>query len=382
MSGGYEHSPFSDEARQDVELREVSRMVPVRGPLNDHMRRDIHDALREFMQKNGLSQADVAKGIGTSAAYLSNLINGGGPLSDEQRDLLWRDANNWLDREARARAGRRDRRMVETRVARGMTRIASRLTERPDIAYVEAPPGVGKTFCAEVIAERLNAAYICVDPDCAAPSRFLRELYNAISRKRKAGRVELAEIVDKLRMPERVATCNLVIIDQAHELVTKPRSLRMLMALHDRARCSILLVGTSDLSRAFELDNDALFGQMYSRVGYELSFRDSVSRDGVRPPPNGGEWLFTREDIAALFDSDKIKLHRDSIDMLLRLANSGGKGLRVVMRVLYQAEIAARKRGANEITVQFVQAAMIACREKPRQTSASDEQRDERRAIA
>ncbi|MFN0134491.1 MAG: AAA family ATPase [Phycisphaerae bacterium] len=375
-----ERDDFFADAEQDARLREVSRMVPTRGPLNDHMRREIREALVEFMQKTGLTQGDVAKAVGSNATHLSNLLGGGGGMADETRDQLWRDVNNWLDRESRAREAKRGRQMVNTRVADEMVKLSNKLRARPDMAFVEGPAGVGKTFCSQEIAVRHNAAYCYVDPDCASPSRFLRELYNSISRKRKAGRVELAEIVEKLRMPERVATVNLVIIDQAHEL--NLRSLRMCMSLHDRAQCSIMFVGTSDLRKPFDKDRDPLYGQLSSRVGFELNLSEYLSRDGTAPPDSGQEFLFTAADIAALFDSNKIKLHRDAIEMLVQLANYAGKSLRSVMRVAYHAEQMARARGAVSITAEFVEAAMRRCRELPRRSQPAAVYAEQRRAKA
>ncbi len=70
------------------------------------------------MKEAELSQADVAHAIGTSVTYVNNLLTGSGNRPNETRDQMLRDANNWLDREARARENRRSEQFVETRVAR------------------------------------------------------------------------------------------------------------------------------------------------------------------------------------------------------------------------------------------------------------------------
>lgn len=373
-------TPGFEHGEQDVRIRQVSRMVPTTGLIPGDIRLSIVRSLREHMEARELSQGDVAKALGTTAVYLNQVINDSGTMAEETRSQILRDANNWLDREARAIDQRRPSKMVETKVARKLVRLANDLTEHADIALAYGPAGIGKSFCADVIAARLNATLVYVHPDCATNHKFLRTLYNAVSRRKRNTPVELAEIAEKLRMPDRVATRHLVIIDQAHELADK--SLRSIMAISDLAGCSFLLLGTVRLFERVQLDVDPLFGQLSSRIGEPLDLGEGLSVDGVTPPDGEAEWLFTRQDVEKLFDSRTIKFHRGAIDLLLSLANYAGHSLRVMMRIARLAQESAAKRNHTEVTDTHVEAAMKRCKLRTPARAASASESAERRKTA
>lgn len=329
-------------------------MVPRTGSLPEKLRQEILGTLSAYMKETGLAQAHVAKAVGTSATYVNNLMTGSGNLPDETRDQLLRDINNWLDREVRARENRRPDGYVETTVARSLIDLAQRLTERADIALAYGPAGIGKTITAQAIAAELGAVYVLVDNDCASPTGLRDKLFNAISRRKTGQRVRLADCIDKLRRPAKVAARSLVILDEAQDLA--PKSFVMVRKLHEQAACSILLLGTVDLRERVSSDEDMQFGQLSSRVGVRLDLAPELTSSG-----HGGgkspERLFTVEDIRALFNRGKLKLHPRTVRMLATIANSTIGTLRRVDRLVYQALNVASVRKAERVMPEDVEMA-------------------------
>lgn len=327
-------------------------MIPARGPLSERLREEIILTVTTYLRDAGLSQSDLARAIGTSATYVNNALNRTGTIPDETRDQVLRDANNWLDREARARENRKPAEFVETRVAKRLIDLAERLKERADIALAFGPAGIGKTMTAQAIAAELGAVYVLVDEDCQSPVGLRSKIYNALSR-RQHKKVSVADVVEKLALPEKVATRNLVILDEAHDL--RDASLTMLRKIAEQARCSLLFVGTVRLEQRLSSDDDPEFGQLSSRVGIRVNLARELTGQTRGGQPV--ERLFSIEDIRALFGKGKLKLHPGTARMLATIANSTRGTLRRVERLYFWAIKAALKRHADKIMPEHVEMA-------------------------
>ena len=347
---------FDELIGQDARVKRLSRMIPPTGPLPVQLRHEIRTALEGYMKEAGLSQSDVAEAIGQSSTYLSNLLTSAASLPEATRDRMLRDINNWLDREAKAREAERPADFVVTRVAERGMGLVQRLLERPEMAVATAPAGCGKTTVFEAtVAEFANVTMIRAGDETRTRSKLLRATYNALSRRRRNDRrrVEIIEVVEKLRMPPRVKSANVLIIDQAHEL--PDGAFPVLMELHDRARCSILLVGTIDLRRRVSSDDDPELGQLSSRIGMRVNLAPELSGtlSGVRVRTK----CFTVSDVRKLFHQSKVRLHSDAARMLSEIANTRRGTLRLVCRLFDWAEVAARKDGASVIEVKHIEVA-------------------------
>lgn len=331
---------------QDARIRRVSRMVPANGPLSDRVRTEIISTLRDFMETHDLKQSDVASAVASSSTHINNVLNSTGGMAAETRDLLLRDINNWMDREVRARENKRPHHFVDTRVAIRVHDLGERLTERADIAVAWGPAGIGKTMSAEAAAAALNATYMFIDDDCRSRFNFKRKLA-AILTRRSANKnaASLDIIIEKLRQPERVSARSLLILDNAHEL--DPKVYKIIMAVHDLAQCSILLLGTIDLYRATSTEDGPEYGQLSSRVGMRINLARELT--GKIPPGGRRKLLFNVSDLKAMFEQRKIKLHPDTLQMLLHIANSVRGTLRRVERLVYWAEKAAAKAKSSII---------------------------------
>lgn len=166
---------FNKLVEQEARVRRASRMVPTEGPLSDQKRHEIRSALVALMEEHGLTQADVGKAIGRNTTYLNNLLNKAATIPAATRDEMWREINQWLDREARARETRRPDDFVLTRVAGRMIALAERLTERADMAicYGMARPVSGKARFRRPSSRKSQRPSPCVSittaairPDC------------------------------------------------------------------------------------------------------------------------------------------------------------------------------------------------------------------------
>jgi DNA transposition AAA+ family ATPase len=343
---------------QDAQLRrKVSRMVPPDGPLEPRHVCAIKEALQNYASEYGLSLDDVVRGIGQkkiSVTYLSNFLNDTGNLPPEKRDEIARAADAWIDRDARARACQRNADFVATQPAERLINIADRLMERCDMALAYGPAGIGKTTTLDAITAERPAAYkITCGHDTRIPSGLLRAIYKAVAPRRTLPAVVRVEhIVERTRKPDRIATFSVWMFDQAHLLTD--REFPLLAELNDAAQVSILLVGTVDLRKRIASDDDPEFGQVSSRFGMRINLAPELtgSLPGGKTQP-----LFTVAEIRKLFGRGKIKLHSSAARMLARIANEQRGTLRRVMRLYDWAEVAAQNAGADEITVEHIEAA-------------------------
>lgn len=348
---------------QDARVRNgVSRMIPIRGPLGPQLSSEIVAALRTHMRDAELSQADVAKALGHSVTYVNNLLNLTGTLPPETRDQMLRDINVWLDREARAKENVRPDHFVETGVVEAVFHLAHLLGERPAIGVGWGPSSIGKTLAAEAIAAELNAIYVRIDKDSRSATGLVTKIYNAASRRKRSGHARIFEVVEKLRMPPKVNTPMLVILDEAHALVgSGPYD--AIRDIFDQAKCSFLLLGTVDLKTHVDLDNQQDFGQFAGRAHLRVDLVAEAKKRG------GGsrELLFTAADIRAFCNRGKLRVHPDALRLLVLAANHSNAHLRTVEALHHYAEKSAVKRGAPMVMAVHVQAAMkIVCEELTR----------------
>lgn len=329
-------------------------MVPLTGPIAAQVRHEIRTALESHMKAEGLSQSDVADAIGTSATYINNLLTNASSVPEATRDRLLRDVNNWLEREARAKDARRPDDFVVTRVAERLMNLAMLLSERADMAVAYGPAGIGKsTTIAAVCAEIPTAVSLQCGHDTRTAIKFVRALYAALARRRARDKAELTldDLVERLRMPPKISTRSLLILDDGHKLPTSVWPL--LCELHDKAACSVLLIGTVDLYRRVSSDDDIEFGQLSSRIGMRVRLAPELALAFPGGRSASGK-CFTVTDIRKLFARGKIRLHAEAVRMLCAIANSQRGTLRRVVRLYDWAERAAAAAHAEMIMAEHI----------------------------
>jgi DNA transposition AAA+ family ATPase len=332
------------------------------GPLPISLRAEIRKALEAYMARKGLSQKDLAEAIGSSNTYINNLFTNAASLPEGTQDRLWRDINNWLEREARAEENQRPDAFVQTiKTAERLIALATNLTHRADMAVAYGASGIGKSTVIEaIVAEISTAVAITAGYDTRTPKKLLRVILAALTRRRSRRSkddLDMAEVVERLRMPPRVKSRNVLIVDQAHELLHSKGVIRTLMELHDRAQCSILLVGTRDLKSYVATDEDPEFGQLSSRIGMRVELAPELAHSLRGSGKRSDKRCFTVADIRKLFAAGKLKLHPDVARMLCEIANTQRGTLRRVVRLYDWAETAARQDGSDTIAMEHLRAA-------------------------
>lgn len=351
MPANQSDNVFDRYVGQDARVRRYVPMVATDGPLSPGDIAKLCAALDAYMAERKLSDKDVARAIGSTATYVNNLRNQSAALPAATRDKLWRDVRNWMETEARAAERERPEDFVPTSVARKITNICARLATRSDMAVAYGPAGIGKSKTAEkLIADMPDAVLVRVNRLNRTPARLLASVARALTRRRNVGALRYEAVVDRLRKPDSVKARAILIIDEAHKL--KPEAMELVRDIFDDSKCSVLLLGTVDVKRMVASDSDPEYGQMASRVGLRVNLAPEL-----RPGYKGGKPLIHVDEIRAMFEREKVRLHPAAARWLAQLANEPGMGaFRRIDRLIDYA-LLARGRGNDPITVQHLQTA-------------------------
>lgn len=320
---------------QDAHVRKVSRMVPADGPLTDKQIDEIVAAVQQHLREFDISQADVAKALGTNDTYISWLLSRNERyLSGASRDKLARQLNDWIEDDYQHRQTKRPENFVRTRVAELIFQTAQNARHARLIAVVTGSAGMGKTATIQAIAAEVpGTLLVTVDYDCRGARGLLdRIMQTARLRRKGRSKAKLADLVERLR-----GTGRLLIIDQAHDL--RDDAFPLLMNLHDQCELPILLVGTKEIHDRVKDNTDVEFGQMSSRIGLRVNLLHELSK-GKGGGQRQLQWISVPE-IRKIFER-KLKLHPDSARMLAAIANATVGHLRRVKHIMRLAEAIAR----------------------------------------
>lgn len=231
---------------------------------------ELHDELKELMNRRDLSQTYVARAIGKSAAVINQYLQGkySGDVA-LVNDLI----AGFIKRERDKAAARHiNLEFVGTLNARkGLEVIAFAHTEG-DICVLSGAAGVGKTMILrEYSIKHRDAILIEADPGYTARV-LLEELCNRLGVSKRGNIHDLSEsCVQALRESGR-----LLMIDEAELL--PHRALEVLRRLHDKTGIGIVLAGMPRLLVNLR-GKRGEFAQLYSRVGLALPLGDALTRE-------------------------------------------------------------------------------------------------------
>ncbi len=325
----------------------VARMLPNTGPLTPEQRDEVLDTLAHYMQLHDITQKFVARQTAIANSTLNPIMRRTCKLSPDTIDAHLRELNDWMEVDARQRVNRRERKFVETGVARQIMACARKATEMPTMAVAHGPSGIGKTMVAHALHAKFpGAIYLCVSKGDASFTQVrlaLATRLKVVGKRRKAERAGLSlneRIFDALR-----GTNRLILIDEAHRL--EDGALEFLRDVFDHTHCPMLFMATVDLVERIRRDNDEDHGQIYRRFGYVRALAGELDQSG-----GARKALFTIAEIRALFESDTVKLHPDAQAYLHSRANMLGHGslglCDNLMKVAIEAERALRGVGPDE----------------------------------
>lgn len=355
-------------------------MTPEQGPLTARTRHEILTAVDAHLRQHKISRAHLAKALGLNDAEVSELFQR--KIKNGRRESeLCQLVNNWMEDDARARYTERPSDFVLTSVAEKLFGIVTHLRRRQDIAVATGPAGIGKSVTIKALLAEVPGTFsVAVTSDTRGAKGLRTAIYGVLATRRtKRINVTVADIVDRLKQGENVKTPRVLIIDQAHELTDG--ALRLLMDLHDHCLLSILLLGTIDLHKRISSDEDALFGQMASRVGLRVPLAPQISGGH---DPGGQTQLFGVPEIRKLLRSKTLRLHPAAAKLLRDIANYEIGHLRRASRIFDWAEMIAAKGASGDIERRHVVAAATYVDGRPYEppTPPDPEDNEEREAAS
>lgn len=361
---------FKDEERILV----AAWMLPNEGALSGAM-----ENFSRYICKHGLTPSDVGRKLGTpKGTTIHELLNGN---YRQNADAQIRRLNLFVEQHARQQAASLGDAFVTTNVAKEILGVARLVRENQTMGLIVAPTGVGKSRCAEAVAEKyVGAIYLRVITGQHSPRGITNALAECVGVRKLSNlnrparhHTQIERLIEALRNSGR-----LIVLDEAHQL--NDGAINLLRDIHDSCGVPILLLATKDLHDRIRRDADADHGQLYSRsdVVVDLGEGHDVTQ--------GGKPLFSMADIKELYNQTPIKLHKDATEYLFDVANMLGYGsLRRCKIVLRNAVRRARKRkGLDDGDAVSVSADDLAAVERIMRRTASEknvmEDRQGRRA--
>jgi len=210
---------------------------------------------------------------------------------------------------------------VWTRFAQEVDSLAKYVMKRRKIGAFVAPAGSGKSAVLWVLKEAVPGAVLVVVLKCRSSVKAFLQLWARSLGLQEHGRAE--------DIQDRIVSClagsdRLVLVDEAHKL--QVATLDVIREVWDQVRIPILLAGTPSFyttltSRRVGVQNSELMDQLYSRVAI---YRNLSSLEN--PETGDPERLFTVEDIRKVFARGCVRLVKDGVDFLCRVANNTGSG--------------------------------------------------------
>ena len=347
------NNDFWDRAAQEARIRKVSRMIPDEGPLTEDKIREIVNGALNYLSEYEISQAELARAIGASAAYVNQFFNRSSRLPAAAGQGLARKINAWMEEDFRKRISSKPEDYVELSSSKVIIGAARNVKAASTIGLVDGPAGVGKTHTCRYLASGDSplpgTMLVTVDQDCRNARGLLAKIYAASRLRRNARKnPRLADVVDRLRGSNR-----LLIIDQVHDLANV-NAYKLIQDLHDTCELPILLVGTIRMHDQFTDDRDPNFGQFSSRIGLRVHLFNELFRTGKGE--RRLQWV-SGDQLRRIFEGGKLKLHPDALRALVQVGNFETGHLRRVKWIIRYAEAIARASKSRVILLGHVEKA-------------------------
>ncbi len=297
--------------------------------------------------------ADLARRTGIKPAAISAFRNdkwgkgSPGTLLTTASELA--KAVNAILRKQRAEETKIDG-FVQTRVAEAIFNLVQYAVKRGMIAAFVIPAGAGKTITLQQLAEDTpGAMLLTVTRTRSTPKSFLQVWARALGMDEHGSAQDIQDsIINRMVRSDR-----LVLIDEAHKLQVS--ALDAIREVYDEAKVPIVLAGTPSLyttltTRRVGSVASELLDQLYSRIGLYRDLSDLVDVKG-----GDDAKLYNREDIRRVFARGKVRIARDGVEFLMRLANHPGSGCLRICRDLCQ--IVVDLFPGREITAELLEKA-------------------------
>ena len=270
---------------------------------------------------------------------------------------------------------------VTTRFVEAVLAVVMYVVKRRKIGAFVAGAGTGKSTVLGHVHEETPGAILVTTRHCRSSPKSFLQLWARALGLGETGRAEDVQdrIIDCLAGSDR-----LTLIDEAHKLTVA--TLDVIREVWDQAKTPIVMAGTPSFhttltSRRVGVQSSELMDQLYSRVGI---YRDLTML--ADPETGDSQKLFTSADIRKAFHRGHVRLVRDGVDLLCRLANAPGAGglrtcadlVQVVVDLFPGQEVSAAnlgaalqmKVGAKEEAFRMGQAGVVRVTERPATAAA------------
>ncbi len=276
-------------------------------------------ALRDILDRRGLSHKDVARQIGRSDTTVSLWLRGEYKGNNEHVGQLVR---RWLDTERDVQslrtAGLVNRR-ADLAVTERITLVARHAQANADLAVVYGAAGSGKSWALEHYCdEHTGCCYTTMSPARTTPAAVLSRVAEKLG---VGGGVTTAAGLERAAVDRLSVGPALLVVDEAHHL--RQELLDVLRCVYDAAECGLVLAGNEPLwSRLAGGDRAA---QLVSRVGISCRLRRPAEQDVL--------------ELAKTLVGGPV---RGAGRAAVLAAGRGMGGLRTVRKIVEQAHILAR----------------------------------------
>lgn len=223
--------------------------------------------LKDHMAARKISQSDIARALGISAAAVNQYLQGKYAGNSDNIDVK---AAAYLQREAdKAREKKLDIAYVDIPSARRAAQLIKIAHQEGEAVVLYGQAGLGKTRALkEYRAANPDAILIETDPGYTA-KELLRDIAGKINVDTRGSLHDLSEaIIAKL-----ADTGRLIMVDEAELLPL--RALECLRRIHDKAGIGLVLAGMPRLLINLRGKRGELV-QLYSRVGFALNLGDAL----------------------------------------------------------------------------------------------------------
>lgn len=265
--------------------------------------------LRQYIQKTGKKQVEVATELGISGGLVSSFLAG----SYKTPHTMIPKIVELVSLNEKKKVTPKEPDFAETSVSRTVFNTISYAHLRGTVAVVYGDAGVGKT-CAikEYVKRNRLALVITISPTYASITGVNELIAEQLGVRERVARRITREIIGKLKNSGRV-----LIVDEAQHLTV--RALNHLRCLSDESGVGIALIGNEEVYSKLRGTGRADFAQLFSRIG----MRKQVLANRL-----------TEEDIISVFGP--YDLEKGAMELLTAISRTN-YGLRGAVNVFINA---------------------------------------------
>lgn len=306
-------------------LEQAAQWIEERIPMiiTDEYRQELGRKLAQWIEANNITIGKLAQMLAVSTSTASQIVGGKYKANYEKHAAKVVNLLNTHARKERAASGRPE--FVDTTVASMIGSIITSTegfsTDEGKIAMIIGDGGHGKSHCLRIFNKsNPNSVYVELD-DCMTMRSILAEIAQRIGLSTDGS----ADLISRRIISALINRSIIVILDEASSLTAGMlNKLRQIICV--KSRCPLILSGNQAL--LYTIDQPTTrrgyesIDQFTSRLMAILNLDALASEYG----PDGGNGLYTEEDIRKLYTYGGLKLSSKAVDTLRRICGQPRSG--------------------------------------------------------